>query len=310
MLFFLILFFFLIETVKAKEEDQVGPQAQESLHDFSTDSCPTLPYGLDSPSPSPPSPVPLATISPERVSLLPIATSNSSRNNSAIQNLVAHDLPIPILSQTSTSALSTSTSNPYNTSPHFPFSYHSFPQVNPIIFPGIPMDYSHFKATLSGLNFVSPHATSPPPHPFRFQFTSRPRPSRGHGTSSGDTHSGRGKVFRGRGYRITSSTSCQTSPIPNFLWPDYQPSSTPSGDASANNALNLALLPRVFNHSPPSLPLNPFQYDFFTILRAASPIVTFHYPSPLTQRSFSFVYSLRFTQGVDSKPLLVTEVNQ
>ena len=36
MLFFLIPFF--IETVRAKEEDQVGPQAQESLHDSSTDS--------------------------------------------------------------------------------------------------------------------------------------------------------------------------------------------------------------------------------------------------------------------------------
>ena len=301
--FSLFLFFFLIETVKAKEEDQVGPQAQESLHDSSTDSCPTLPYGLDSPSSSPSSPVPLITISPERVSLLPIATSNSSRNNSAIQNLVAHDLPIPILSQTSTS-------NPYNTSPHFPFSYHSFPQVNPIIFPGIPTDYSHFRATLSGLNSASPNAASPPPHPFRFQFTSRPRPSRGHGINSRDTYSGRGKVFRGRGYRITSSTSCQTSPIPNFLWPDYQPSSTPSGDASANNALNLALTPRVFNHYPPNLPLSPFQYDFFTVLRAASPVVTFHYPSPLTQRSFSSVYSLSFSQWVDSKPLLVTGVNQ
>ena len=296
--------------MKANEEDQVGPQTPESLHDSSTDSCPTLPYGLDSPnSPSPP-PVPLVTISPDRVSLLPITTSNFSRNNSAIQNLITSDLPIPIVSQTSFSVPSTSTSNPCNISPHFPFSYHSFPQVNPIIFPGIPTDYSHFRATLSGLNSASPSAASSPSHLSRFQFTSRPRPSEDRGISSGGTYSGRGKVFRDRGYRITSSTSCQTSPIPNFLWPDYQPSSTPSGDASANNALNLALMPRVFNPHPPNLPLNPFQYDFFTILRAASPVVTFHYPSPLTQRSFSFVYSLRFTQGVDSKPLLITGVNQ
>ena len=139
---FLISFFLYIETVKANEEDQVGPQTQDSLHDSSTDSCPTLPYGLDSPnSPSPP-PVPLVTISPERVSLLPITTSNFSRNNSAIQNLVTPDLPIPIVSQTSFSALSTSTSNPCNISPHFPFSYHSFPQVNPIIFPGIPTEFN------------------------------------------------------------------------------------------------------------------------------------------------------------------------
>ena len=177
--------------MKAEEADQVGPQAQESLHDSSTDSCPTLPYGLDSPRPSPPSPVPLVTISPERVSPLPIATSNPSGDNSAIQNPVTHNLPIPILSQTFTSALSTSTSSPYNTSPHFPFSYNFFPQVSPIIFSGIPTDYSHFRATLSGLNSTFPNAASPPPHPSRFQFTSGPRPSRGHGISSGDTYSGR-----------------------------------------------------------------------------------------------------------------------
>ena len=296
--------------MKAEEEDQVGPLTQESLHDSSTDSCPTLPYGLDSPRPSPPFPIPLVTISPERVSPLPIATSNPSSDNSTVQNLVAHNLPIPILSQTFTSALSTSTTNSYNTSPHFPFSYNSFPQVSPIIFPGIPTDYSHFRATLSGFNSTFPNAASPPPYPSRFQSTSESKPSRDHGISSRDTYSGRGRAFRGRGYRITSSTSCQTSPIPNYLWPDYQPSSTPSEDASANNALNLAPMPRVSNHRPPNLPLNQFQYDFFTVLRAASPVVTFHYPSPLTQRSFSFVYSLSFSQGVDSKLLLVTGVNQ
>ena len=301
---------FFLETVKAEEGDQVGPQAQESLHDSSTDSCPTLPYSLDSPRPFPPSPVSFVTISPERVSPLSIATSNPSSDNSAIQNPVTHNLPIPIPSQTFTSALSTSTTNSYNTSPHFPFSYNSFPQVSPIIFPEIPTDYSHFRATLSGFNSTFPNATSPPPYPSRFQFTSGPKPSRGRGISSGDTYSGRGRAIRGRGYRITSSTSCQTSPIPSYLWPDYQPSPTPSGDASANNALNMALMPRVSNHCPPSLPLNPFQCDFFTVLRVASPVVTFHCPSPLTQRSFSFVYSLIFTLGVDSKPLLVAGVNQ
>ena len=126
----------------------MGPQAQESLHDSSTDSCPTLPYGLDSPSPSPPLPVPLVSISPERLSLLPITTSNS-----------------------------------YNTPPHFPFSYNSFPQVSPIIFPGIPTDYSHFRATLSGFNSTFPNAASPPPYPPRFQFTSESKPSRDRGIS-------------------------------------------------------------------------------------------------------------------------------
>ena len=288
----------------------MGPQAQESLRESSTDSCPTLPYSSDSPRPFPPSPVHLVTVSPERVSPLSIATSNPSSDNSAIQNPVTHNLPIPIPSQTFTSALSTSTTNSYNTSPHFPFSYNSFPQVSPIIFPGIPTDYSHFRATLSGFNSTFPNATSPPPYPSRFQSTSGPKPSSGHGRSSRNTYSGRGRAPRGRGYRITSSTSCQTSPIPSYFLPDYQPSPTSSGDASANNALNLALMPRVFNHYPPSLPLNPFQYDFFTVLRATSPVVTFHCPSPLTQRSFSFVYSLSFTRGLDSKPLLVAGVNQ
>ena len=296
--------------MKANEEDQVGPQTQESLDDSSTDTCSTLPYGLDSPDSSSPPPVPVVTISPERVSLLPITTSSLPRNNAAIQNLATPNLPIPIVSQTSFSALPISTSNPCNTSPHFPFSYHSFPQVNPIIFPGIPTDYSHFRATLSGLTSVSPSAASSPPHPSRLRFTSRLRPSEGRGMSSGDTYSGRGKVFRDRGYRITSSTSCQTSPTPSFLWPDYQPRSTPSDDALANNALNLAPMPRVFNPHSPNLPLNPFQHDFFTVLKAAFPVVTFHYPSPFTQRNFSFVYSLCFTQGVDSKPLLITGVNQ
>ena len=47
MLFFLI----FPETVKAEEEDQVGPQTQESPHDSSTDSCLTFPYSSNSPRP-------------------------------------------------------------------------------------------------------------------------------------------------------------------------------------------------------------------------------------------------------------------
>ena len=130
------------------------------------------------------------------------------------------------------------------------------------------------------------------------------------GRGSRGTYSGRGRAPRGRRCRITSSTSCQTSPIPSYFWPDYQPSPISSGDPSASNALNLALMPRVFNHYPTNLPLDPLHYDFFTVLRAASPVVTFHCPSPLTQRSFSFVYSLSFTRSLDSKPLLVAGINQ
>ena len=186
MLLFLI---FFIGTVKAEEEDQVGPQAQESPHDSSTDSCPTLPYGLDSPGSSPPSPAPPVTVSPERVSSLFIAISDPSSDNSTIQSSATYNLPIPIPSQTFTSGVSTSTTNSYNTSPHFPFSYNSFPQVSPIIFPGIPTDYSHFSATLTGFNSTFPNATPPPPYPSRFQFTTGPKPSRGLVISSRDAYS-------------------------------------------------------------------------------------------------------------------------
>ena len=305
MLFFLI----FLETVKAEEEDQVGPQTQESPHDSSTDSCLTFPYSSNSPRPFPPSPVHSVSDSPKRVSPLPIATSNPSSDNSAIHSPIVHNLPTPVLStlpisipsQTFTSVLFTPTINSYNTPPYFPFSSSSFPQPGPIVFPGSPPDYPYFRTTLSGSNSTFPTES---------QFTSGPSSSKRSGRGSRSTYSGRGRAPRGRRCKITSCTSCQTSPIPSYFWPDYQPSSISSGDSSANNALNLALMPRVFNHYPTSLPLNPLHYDFFTVLRAASPVVTFHCPSPLTQRSFSFVYSLSFTQSLDSKPLLVAGINQ
>ena len=314
------MWFFLIflETMKAKEEDQVGPQAQESFHDSSTDSCLTFPYSSDSRRPFPPSPVHSVSDSPKRVSSLPIATSNPSRDNSAIHSPIVHNLPTPvpstlpisIPSQTFTPVLFTSTSNSCNTPSYFPFSSSSFPQPGPIVFPGSPPDYPYLGTTLSGSNSAFSNTASPPSYPSGFQSTSGPSPFRGRGRNSRGTHSGRGRAPRGRRYRITSSTSCQTSPIHSYFWPDYQPSLISSGDASPNNALNLALMPRVFNHYPPSLPLNPLQYDFFTVLRAASPVVIFHCPSPLTQRSFSFVYSLSFTRGLDSKAILVAGINQ
>ena len=69
-------------------------------------------------------------------------------------------------------------------------------------------------------------------------------------------------------------------------------------------------MPRVYDHFPTSLPLDPLHFDFFTILRVASPVVTFHCPSPLTQKSFSFVYSIHFPCGEDAKPLLVAGILQ
>ena len=235
-------------------------------------------------------------------------------------------LPITIPSQTFTSVLFTPTTDSYNTPPDIPFSSSSFPQPGPIVFPGSPPDYPYFRTTPSGSDSTFPNTVSLPSYPLPSLVTPTAIPipffSTGSQSTSGSgsfkrsgrsfrgTYSGRGRAPRGRRRRITSSTSCQTSSNPSYFWPDYQPSSISSGDSSANNALNLALMPRVFNHYPTSLPLNPLHYDFFTVLRAVSPVVTFHCPSPLTQRSFSFVYSLSFTCGLDSKPLLVAGINQ
>ena len=84
------MFFFLKfpETVRAEEEDKVGPQVPEDPHDSSTDTCPTFPYSSDSPRPFPPSPVHTVTDSPIRISLLTIVTDNPSGDDS----------PTPILS--------------------------------------------------------------------------------------------------------------------------------------------------------------------------------------------------------------------
>ena len=122
----MVILFLLIfpETVKAEEEDQVGPQTQENLHDSSTDSCSTFPYSSNSPRPFPPSPVHSVSDSPKRVSPLPIATSDPSSDNFAIHSPIVHNLPTPVLSTLPISIPSS-----------------SFPQPGPIVFPGSPPDY-------------------------------------------------------------------------------------------------------------------------------------------------------------------------
>ena len=330
MLFFLI----FPETVRPEEEDQVGPQAQEDFHNSPTDSCLTFPYSSNSPRPFPPSPVHSVTDSPKRVSPLPITTSSLSSDNSAIHSPIVHNLPTPVLStlpismpsQTFTSILFTPTTVSYNTPLHTPYSPNPFPQTGFIVFPGSPPDFPYFETPLSGSDSTFPNTASLPSYPILsmvtpttmpipfFSIGPQPTPSLGPhrkcGRSSRGTYSGRGRTPRGRRGIITSTTSCQTSPIPSYFWPDYQPSSVSSRDPSASDALNLALMPRVFDHFPTSLPLNPLHYDFFTVLRAASPVVTFHCPSPLTQKSFSSVYSISFPRGHDSKPLLVAGIKQ
>ena len=320
--------------MKAEEEDQVGPQAQEDFHNSSTDSCLTFPYSLNSPRSFPPSPVHSATDSPKRVSPLPIATSNSSSDNPTILSPIVHNFPTPALStlpisipsQTFTSILFTPTTDSYDTPLHTPYSSSSFPQTGPIVFPGSPPDFPHFGTPLSRSDstfhntvslpsYPTPSMVTPSTMPIPFfstgpQSTSGSGSFRRHGRGSRGAYSGRGRASKSRRGKITSTTSCQTSPIPSYFWPDYQPSSVSSRDPSANDALNLALMPRVFDHFPTSLPLNPLHYDFFTILRAASPVVTFHCPSPLTQKSFSSVYSISFPHGHDSKPLLAAGIKQ
>ena len=326
------MFLFLIfpGTVITEEEDQVGPQAPEDPHNSSTDSCLTFPYSSNSPRPFPPSPVHSVTDSPIRVSPLFIATSN----NSPVHRSIDHYSPVPTSStspllrssQTFTSILSAHTTNSYNSPLYTPYSSSSFPHTGPIVFPGSPPEFPYFGTPLSGSGSTFPNTVSLPsysipsmvtptatPIPF---FSTGPQsisssgPYRRCGRRSRGTYSGRGRAPRGRRGKITSTTSCQTSPIPSYFWPDYQPGLVSSRDSSTNDTLNLALMPRVFDHFPTSLPLNPLHYDFFTVLRAASPVVTFHCPSPLTQKSFSSVYSISFPCGHDSKPLLVAGIKQ
>ena len=305
--------------MRAEEGDQVDPQAQEDFHDSSTDSCLTFPYSSNSPRPFPPSPVHSVTESPERVSPLPIATSNPPSDNSVTHNSIVYTLPAPVPStlpismpsQTHSSVLFTPTTNSYNTPLYILYPSSSFPYFGTPFSASVPS----FPNTVSIPSYPLPPMVTPNTVPIPLsstesQSTSGPGSFGRQVRSPRGIYSGRRRAPRSRRGKITSTTSCQTSPVPRYFWPDYQPSRISSGGSSTNNALNLALMPRVFNHSPTSLPLDPLHFDFFTILRAASPVVTFHCPSPLTQKSFSFVYSINFPHGQDSKPLLVAGIHQ
>ena len=330
------MFFFLKfpETVRAEEEDQVGLQAPEDPHDSSTDTCLIFPYSSDSPRPFPPSPVHPVTDSPIRVSPLFIVTSNSSGNDSPIHRSTGHNSPTPAsstppvltFSQTFTSIPPIQTTNPSNNPFYTPYFSSSFPHTGPIVFPGSPLNFPYFGVPLPGTSstfsetvslpsypipsLVAPTAKPIPFFPIEPQSITSFGPCRRHGRGSRGTYSGRGRAPRGRRGRATSTTSCQTSSIPSYLWSDHQPSLVSSRGPSAGEALNLATMPRAFDHFPGSLPSSPLHYDYFTVLRAASPVVTFHCPSPFTQQSFSSVYSIRFPHGHDTKSLLVAGINQ
>ena len=307
--------------------DQVGPQAQEDFHDSSTDSCLTFPYSSNSPRSFPLSPVHSVTTSPERVSPLPIATSISPSVNAATHSSIVYTPPTPVpstvpisrSSQTHPSVLLSPITNSYNTPLYLPYPSSSFSQAGPLVLPGIssilPYFGPSFPNTVPMPSQPLPPMVTPRTIPISFsstgpQSSSGPGPSRKSVRNPRGTLSGRKRAPRGRRSKITSTTSCQTSPIPSYFWPDFQSSRVSSGGSSTDSALDLALMPRAYNHFPTSLPLDPLHFDFFTILRVASPVVTFHCPSPLTQKSFSFVYSLHFPCGQDSKPLLVAGIHQ
>ena len=259
------------------------------------------------------------TDSPIRVSPFFIAISNSSSNNSPAP--ASSTPPVPTSSQTFTSIPPTQTTNPFYT----PYFSSSFPHTGPIVFPGGPPEFPYFGVPLPGSSSTFPKTASLPSYPIPSMVTPTAKlvpffpiepqsitgfgPYRRHGRGSRGTHSGRGRAPRSRRGRTTSTTSCQTSPIPSYFWPGYQPSLV-SSRSPAGEALNLATMPRAFDHLPCSLPSSPLHYDYFTVLRAASPVVIFHCPSPFTQQSFSSVYSISFPHGHDIKSLLVAGINQ
>ena len=322
------------ETVKAKEEDQVGLQAPEVSHDSSTDTCLTFPYSSGSPRPFPPSPVHPVTDSSIRVSPLFIVTSSPSDDDSPIHRSNGYNSPTPAsfttpvltFSQTFTSVPPIQTTNPSNNPFYTSYFSSSSPHTGPIVFLGSPPDFPYFGVSLPETSSTFSETISPPSYPipsmiasaakpipffsFEPQSLSSFGPYRRCGRSSRGTYFGRGRAPRGRRGRTTSTTSNQTSPIPSYFWPDHQPSLVSLRGSSAGEALNLATMPRAFDHFPVSLPSNPLHYDFFTVLRAASPVVIFHCPSPLTQKSFSSVYAIRFPYGQDTKSLLVAGINQ
>ena len=260
-----------------EEEDQVGPQAPEDPHDSSTDSCLTFPYSSNSPRPFPPSPVHSVTDSPIRVSPLFIANSNNSPVHRSIDHYspvpAASTSPISTSSQSFTSIPSSQITDPVNNPFYTPYFSSSFPQTGPIVFPGSPPEFPYLGVPPSGSSSTLSKTDSLPSYPMPSMVTSTAKPitffstgpestssfgpHRKRGRNSRGTYSGRGRAPRGRRGIITSTTSCQTSPIPSYFWPDYQPSSVSSRDSSATGALNLALMPRVFDHFPASLPLNP-----------------------------------------------------
>ena len=251
------MFFFLkfSETVRAKEEDQVGLQAPEDPHDSSTDTCPTFPYSSDSPRPFPPSPVHTVTDSPIRISLLTIVTDNPSGDDSPtpilspIHRSSGHNSPTPTsstppvltFSQTCTSLPSIQTTNPPNNPFYSPYFSSSLPHSGPIVFPGGPPEFPYFGIPLPGTSSTFSETVSLPYCPIssRIAPTAKPKPffsiesqsmassgpHRRCGRGSRGTHSGRGRAPRGRRAGPPPPPAARPLPFPaifgltiNHLW--------------------------------------------------------------------------------------------
>ena len=255
------------------------------------------------------------TDSPTGVSPLIIVTDNPSDDDSPIHRSSGHNSPTPTsstptgltFSQTFASVPSIQTTNPPNNPFYSPYVSSSSSYSGPIVFPGSPPDFSYLGVPLPR---IVPTAKPRPFFPFESQTMVSSGRCRRHGRGSRGTHSGRGRASRGRRGKATSTTSSQTSPIPSHPWPNHQPSLVPFRGPSADEALNLTTRPRASNYFSDLLPPSPFLYDYFTMVRAAAPVVIFHCPSPFTLRRFSSVYSVSFRPGLDTKSVLVGGINQ
>ena len=236
--------------------DQVDPQAQEVLHDSSTDSCLTFPYSSNSPRPFPPSPVHYVSISPEGASPLPTATNNPSIDNVVTHSSIVHAPPIPIpstipisrSSQTHPSILLSPITSSYNAPLYPPYPPRPFPQAGLTVFAGIssipPYFGSSFPNTVPMPSQPLPPMVTPRTIPVSFSSTGPqssfgPRPFRRSIRIPRGTPPRRRRAPRGRRSKITSTASCQTSPVPSYFWPDFQPRRASSGGPSTDGALDL-----------------------------------------------------------------------
>ena len=238
------------------------------------------------------------TVSPNRISSLPIAIHVSLNSNVITHDSTTYSPSTPILSsiltsrsfQTRPSTLLTPISNSCGASLYSPFSSNSFPQTGPSLFPE-PFStppYPRSSLPITG-SIPSPLSSRVTPRTLPSPFSSislqpdfGPHPSRKSSKVSRATLPGGRRAPRGRRRRVTSTASCQTSTIPSHHWPSFQPNRVFLGGPSADGTLDLALMPRTYNHFPTNLPLDPFHCDFFSVLKVTSPIVTFHCPSPFT----------------------------